>query len=672
MVAIMVASAFAMLPLGTKSQASDDNSAKAAIGGTRSIKYEIYDIGESYLKPTDYNMLGKHDHTKSGINQWFTPRWVGYNDTTIRNKYPYVVSYDPYSAGLSTGLPKYTKASWTTHSFYTLKMDAKNIAGIATGVGGVSADPWFLPIMAGGANPQNLAGGWVNMSMYLTYLTEQEYADIAAGTHYANDYYGVVGSDFNGIWNKFYANDGWLMEGQAHFDFNVQAAKKFLGLPGTGSLIDEFNAKGAAVVAAAWRQEWINDGDAANPLDIYAAYDFSLLSGNGPVYIVVKLDATNSTTTKLAMWFYSVTWGAEALHTRYLWKTGITEELQPYMEDWYLNATFAPTMGDLYSKMTTAYHMTMWKDPDFWNPAWIIEPQNIDYTADNGADPYVSYFDNYYCGYWGNTYKPLRRNWIPGQTTWGTDVHFWQTPMAWNLDQYESLSITLPVNKPGWGIKPYLSSNYSLPGLSAPEQYSNGLWGEWVLGHGRPAADIYSLTYYNPTTKTLSWTGPKSFASWPDEGTPNYPGAPYNVLEGGTPFVVMDIARVSQYNLTLQGNPSPIYAAQTYTLQVKPLNYTGAQAYCNQTVVLPAVAGVTYGASSHLFAWNETIWNTTVIFSAAGTYDLESEDQYYYLDVTDLYQFVVSGVIPEFPTLLIPVIGAAAIFVVLRRRKTAA
>jgi hypothetical protein len=124
--------------------------------------------------------------------------------------------------------------------------------------------------------------------------------------------------------------------------------------------------------------------------------------------------------------------------------------------------------------------------------------------------------------------------------------------------------------------------------------------------------------------------------------------------------------------LTLQGNPSPIYAAQTYTLQVKPLNYTGAQAYCNQTVVLPAVAGVTYGASSHLFAWNETIWNTTVIFSAAGTYDLESEDQYYYLDVTDLYQFIVSGVIPEFPTLLIPVIGAAAIFVVLRRRKTAA
>jgi hypothetical protein len=80
---------------------------------------------------------------------------------------------------------------------------------------------------------------------------------------------------------------------------------------------------------------------------------------------------------------------------------------------------------------------------------------------------------------------------------------------------------------------------------------------------------------------------------------------------------------------------------------------------------------VTYGASSHTFAWNETIWNTTVVFNSAGTYNLASGDQYFYLDVSNLYTFVVNGVIPEFPTLLIPVIGAAAIFVVLRRRKTA-
>ena len=681
-VAIMVASAFvAVSPSLSKSPKGvsapdEEQSAEIEIGGTRSIKYEMFDVGESYLKPTDYSKLGRHDHSQSGINSWFPVRNTNYNDTVIHSSYPYVVSYDPYSGSLSTSQPKYNKASWTTHSFYTLKIDAENITSLATGTGAGAADPMLLPIMEPGG--ETLAGGWVNMSMYFTYLTTQEFADIATtGNHYANTVYGVVPSDFNTFWYKPYADDGWLMEAQGHFDFNRLAAMKFLGLAGSANLINDFNARGAAAIAADWRQEWINDSDAGKPLDILCAYDYSLFSGNGPVYVVVKLDAAASTPSKLAIWFWSCTWGAEAMFmSRLMWATGITEELQPYMEDWYLNGTFAPTMGDLNSKMTTAYHMTMWKDPDFWNPAWIIEPQNMDYTADNGGDPYVSYFDSYFCSYYGNTYKPLRKNWIPGQRYWGTDVHFWTSPMTWNLDQYESLTVKLPLNKQGWGIRPYLSLNNTtgpnqLPGNSAAEQYENGVWGEWMLGHGYPSADIYSLTYYNPTTKTLSWTGPKSFARNLDVGTPSYPNAPYYVNESGSPFVVIDIGRVSQYNLTLQGNPSPIYAQQTYTLQVKPLNYTGAQAYCNQTVVLPVIAGVTYGATSHTFAWNETIWNTTVIFSGPGTYNLASGDQYFYLDVSDLYTFIVDGVIPEFPTLLIPVIGAAAIFVAIRRRKSA-
>jgi hypothetical protein len=228
---------------------------------------------------------------------------------------------------------------------------------------------------------------------------------------------------------------------------------------------------------------------------------------------------------------------------------------------------------------------------------------------------------------------------------WGADVHFWQTPMAWNLDQYESLSIKLPTDRPGWGIKPYLSTNFTsgsgvqLPGASAPEQYSNGLWGEWVLGHGRPAADIYSLTYYNPTTKTLSWTGPKTFTSWEDEVYNSVtPGPGGVVLEAGTPFVVLDIARVSHFKLDVLGTLAP---GVPLTLQVTPLNYTMVQAFSNQTVVLPAVSGVTYGATTHKFAYNETSWNTTVTFAAAGPYNLVSQDQYFYLDVVDTYQVTI-------------------------------
>ena len=672
-VAIMVVSAFVVIsPSILKSPKDvgapdDDKTARIELGGARNITYQIYDIGESYLKPMDYTKLGRHDHSKSGINTWFPLRNNAYNDTVIHGTYPYVVSYDPYSGNLKGGVPKYDKARWSTHSFYTLKMDAENITSIATGTGAGAADPWMLPIM--GAGGSTMAGGWVNMSMYFTYLTTVEYDDIHFGNHYANTFYGVTPTAFAAWYGPpKYDDDGWLMEAQGVFDFNVNAAKKFLGLPGnTGNLINEFNAKGAAAIATQWSAEWIADGDTDMPLDTYANYDYHIYSGNGPVFIVVKLDTDNSSANKLVVRFWSLTWGGEALYTHYLWQVGITEELQPYMEDWYLNGTFAPTMGDIHSKMTTDYHITMWKDPDYFIGSWMFQPQNMDYTFLDSA--YVSYFNDYYCGALGNSYKPLTRCWTPGQEFYGQEVHFWVSPMNWNLDPYESLSIKLPVNRPGWVEQPYWGNNFTLPGNSALEQASNGYWGEWVLGHGRPTAEIYKLANYTPATKTLFWQGPKTFARWPDEGTaPTYPAT---VNEYGTPFVVMDISRVSQYKLTLKDNPSPIYAGQQYVLQVQPLNFTGVQAYSNQTVGLPAVAGVTYGATTHKFVWNETIWNTTVTFSnPSQTYNLKSNDTYFFLDIDNTYAFVVGALIPEFPTLLIPVIGAAAIFVVLRRRKT--
>jgi len=641
-VAIMVASAFAIISFDAseKTLVPDDENeknAKSQLGGTRKITYQIYDIGESYLKPTDYNKLGRHDHSKSGINSWYVPRGSYYNDTVIRDSYPYVVSYVPYSSYLP-GPTVYNKTKWVTQSFYALKMDAENITSIATGTGAGPADPWILPIMAGGASPQLLPGGNVTMSMYFTYLTSTEYADVAAGTHYANSYYGVDTVAFQ-EWSKFYIDDGWLTETQGVFDFDTNAAKKFLGLVGSGNLITDFDAKGASAISDAWEAEWIEDGDAGRILDTYAKYDYSILSGNGPVFITVKLDPT-STSSKLVVRFWSLTWGAEALYTNYLWKTGITEELQPYMEDWYLNGSFTPVMGDIHSKMTAVQHLTAWKDPDYFIGGWMFEPQNMDYVySDSG---YISYFNNYSVGSYGSTYKPLRKCWVPGQEFYGADVGFWSTPMNWNLDQYESLSIQLPVNKPGWGIKPYKSTNFTLPGNSALEQRSNGYWGEWVLGHGRPAADIYSTATYNPSTKTLFWQGPKSFTPWLDEVYNS--NNPTTINEAGTPFVMMDISRVSQYRLTIEGNASTIFSGQPYVLQVQPLNFTGSQAYSNQTVGLPPVAGVTYGATTHTFAWSETMWNTTVMFSVPKkTYYLISNDTYFFRDITDSYPFMVNG-----------------------------
>jgi hypothetical protein len=204
--------------------------------------------------------------------------------------------------------------------------------------------------------------------------------------------------------------------------------------------------------------------------------------------------------------------------------------------------------------------------------------------------------------------------------------------MDWNLTDGETLRIKLPTSMPGWGILPYVDASDVFNDAKVTQLNSNGVWGEWVLGRGTPDW-YYSPTYYDSATKTLSFEGPLDM--------PKVMNPTYDIFETGSPKILIDISRVSQYQLTLQGNPSPIYAGQEYTLQVTPRNFTGVQTNCNQTVTLPDVADVTYGDSVHTFLVSESSWTTTVVFGAAGTYNLQSRDQIYYLDISDVFQFVV-------------------------------
>jgi hypothetical protein len=158
------------------------------------------------------------------------------------------------------------------------------------------------------------------------------------------------------------------------------------------------------------------------------------------------------------------------------------------------------------------------------------------------------------------------------------------------------------------------------------EIQSNGVSGEFVLGHGYPAT-LYSTTYYDPATKTITIPGGTSF---PVNANPAYP----TILESGTPLFYFDISPVSHYSLSIV-EAGPYVAGTTYTLRVIPGDVANNPVRCNQTMDLPAVAGVTYGATSHTFAWNESMWNTTIVFAGPGTYALTSQDRYFYLDISD-------------------------------------
>jgi hypothetical protein len=613
-------------------QRGDQKVDAEANGATRSLKYEISRLGESYLKPTNYSMLGRSDHTRPGINQWYVVR--GLENEIIHDSWPYVLAWDPYPYQVSLP-PTNLEASWIVSTFYQLKVDAENITELATGV---QNDPWIVPILHAGADPDADDGGWVNMSLYQNYLTDQEVRDITDGVHYANTFYGVSASEYYTIWKApYYQNDGWFSEIQGHWDFSRRAAHKFLGLPGTGDLVAEFNAVGATAVATSWENEWIADGDVNGPLDIYTAYEFSLKTGNGPVTMWLKLDSDNSTSDKIALWMWSQTWGAEFLFERYLDKVGVERSLIPMREDWYLNGTLCPANGDIHERMTTTYHVTAWNDKQAYNnPTWMLEPQHMDILPNRPFDDgYTSRFNPYAWAYYGSDYKPTRLCLAPGVGKYGQQVRYWQTPMNWNLASDETLTIKLPsATQKGWGVEPYWSNNYTVPEIAAPEIRSNGQTGEFVLGHGYPGT-LYSTTYYDPVTKTITIPGGTTF----DPNMNPIPGYTA-IFESGSPLFYFDISPVSHYNLSIV-DPGPYSVGHTYTLRVTPRDLAYNPVSCNQTVCLPGVTGVTYGASSHTFAWGEAYWETTVSFEAPGNFVLTSEDQYFYLDIVDEYSFKV-------------------------------
>ena len=95
----------------------------------------------------------------------------------------------------------------------------------------------------------------------------------------------------------------------------------------------------------------------------------------------------------------------------------------------------------------------------------------------------------------------------------------------------------------------------------------------------------------------------------------------------------------------------------------------------NGTVTLADTDGGANPAStSHLWVpGDNSVWSTTITWATAGNQYINATDTWFNLDVTGTSGAVPVSLIPEFSTLLIPIIGAIAIFLVFRtkrRRKT--
>lgn len=684
LVSVMIMSAVAVIgpallggtaPVQGPPQADEKNPADIQ-SGTRTVNYTISNMFETYMKRTgtvgDYTTLGHHN-TTMGLNQWWTQRIPYYPDTVLRNKYPFVLLYDYYSANLDSKITD-ARMGYGVYSFYRVAIDAKNLDTMSTAA---SKDLNFVPML----NPAGLSlnGGFLNFTWYLTYLSSDECVAINGGTHYANTYYQVPGGAV--VWGGINYNDGWWNELQGRMDFNRSAAKKFLNLPGTGNLATEFTTANAGnALGTFFVNHWKADGTKVGKFDLYCTYDFSIDSGMMKCFL--SLDP-GSTADKLIVRIWGVAWGYEILMERFLEAAGIAQNFQNYPEDFYLNGTGTPTGGDLIVRQVAVYHMLAWKDMKFYNAAWNLDTIHTDACLNDALKHPATSWSSRYTLYGVNgvgTDHPAKIEWSPGTTMYGQRVMYWQGFLGFNLIVGEKLTVKLG-NSAAIGYNPYSGTSDVFEDNVAKmaEITSHAVWGELVLGNGYPNSGTYNLSnYYDHATKTVTMVGPLLVNSDPNENL-----LLGNRNETGCPDFIFGVSKVSNYLVEVVGASPPYTAGVPYTLRITAKNLSDSTVTSwNGTVQLVSNnPSTTFGASSHLFTGSgggndNGVWTTTVTFGSGKSNSyVNATDGWYPIDVNGFGgAWQVDPVIPEFSLMLMPVFAGVMIAVISisrRRRKDA-
>jgi hypothetical protein len=669
MVVIMVASGFVMIAPTLKlnhddsKQAPRENPAGITLGGPREVTYTVSHMLESYLKQSD--ATHSWEGNTPGLNSWWGARFTTYADVIVRNQFPYVIGYGPYSAEVPGSGVSIATMKYGLYSFYRTTIVANNLTNIGTGAG---KEAVFFPILyTPWTTGLGLSGGWMNFSYYMTYCTVADETNASTGVGYARTYYGATPSQFN--FGGANADDGWYIELQGKVDFNRAAAKKFLGLTGSASLITQFNDNNTGAnlgkMNGTLANFWVRDGSNTGFNDTYGSYDFSLDAY--PFTVFLSVDPT-STASKLVLRMYTICWGLEFLMNRYMDRVGLATKMLASPEDWYLNGTVAPTGADIFARYTGDYNMLAWKDPGFFSPSWMIDVLHMDYTPNTAnhlgtGGKWLSRYNPYMAT---KSFKPLYWCWSPGTLTYGAGVCYYYPPMNWNLVAGEMLIVKLPPPTENvLGYTPYKGTGAqdTLNAAKLVELESHTVWGEIGLGSVFPAS-LRSVTYYDHATKTLTITGPTAFPRNPNTGVG------MSALNAtGSPNFQFDVMRVSNYQMAMQ-EAGPYLPGQTYHLILTAKNVTGTTVTdWNGTIDLTATAGTTYGSSTLWFGpGSNGVVSTTVTFTTVGVKTLTATDRNNSLDIINTLTLTAVG---EFPTLLIPVIGiiAAVVITVGRRDK---
>jgi hypothetical protein len=361
-----------------------------------------------------------------------------------------------------------------------------------------------------------------------------------------------------------------------------------------------------------------------------------------------------------------MSWGNECLLIRYMEAADVLKYWQGWADDWYLNVSIAPDAGDVHSRAVIGYHMMALKDSTNTVNGWALEATHMDWCGNTG--PHQSYVSPYtdYDPKWTDV---THVSWAPLTVNYGKPVSYVVAPLQWNLTLGEKFIVKLPSSSTSvLGYNPQASTSDILGATKRAEMAGNLTWGEMVMGNGYPNSGATNLkNYYSAATKTITLVGPLNFAkNW----NPSFPG----LLETGAPMIKMNVAKVSDYSIAVVGHPTPndLITGTPYTLSVTARNGTGSiiPSYNGTFDFTSIPATATFGVTHHHWVPADNgVYQTTVTFNALGTFLVNATDANYTMDAKASITVIVITLIPEFPTLLVPVMGSAALLVAMKAKR---
>jgi hypothetical protein len=767
------------------------NSTKAYHGGNDQANH-----------PAKEAFLGHHNQTLMGVSEWLNTsigpsyRESFYADQTLRNNYPYMFYLNSAPAGkydpaIAPGLTTWAPFRMTVNTLYdtALKTGTTNTAGGATG-----RNVPFLPYW-NRSTPASFKGGYVNLSSYGTYVTDDELDLLNLGGvdgHFGNWYY-----DMPAFVDTSAANDGYFYEWHGTLSLSRNALVTFLnwtpgvhGKTGTGapdlSHIDEADARtwfkaelatrGMAVRWKAWLEENYSEENAAhnyygnnvNNGNIYTNYEDTMIAWSSEMGIGLKVDPSTtgynaSGAGFLSIRFYFVGWGPDAGLVRMIEQANICGSIAKmgvnplfnnrasiinYNEDLYLNCSIREYMGNSSLRYMASYNLINWEDPgsNVWSGGWMFEfGMHNDYVPNFwGPAAQISWPSpfNRYAGLPAALYSDPKdpyiltlpkgaqdysktRKWNgPGSTMFGTNASVvGGAPFHRNLTAYEAIVIDLNLLSSPWlaalktrvggmtlGMQPYQAAG-DTPGAAKTAEFNRWLyWGTLMLGKGcYPQTTILSM--YNASTKILNLSGGATGLTMPTVWNTDIWGGnthqPTTVYIRGQPLIQFDVNPVSSYQVTLQGGPSRMVSTN-YWVKVTPLDALGqiprnlnGKLIVNETIRFttnnpgttwptglpaPAVGNGTQVTFNNATNPGGSAW-TVVRFGTikANTY-VNVTGQWFNWSVggsavpspapATLNQAIKGssgsfdvGAIPEFATVLIPIVGVMAMFFIFRTKK---